>query len=443
VTVVVAGAGLAGLSAALALGRGARVFEREHRVGGTCRTEVVGGFTIDHAGHYLHFRDAGVRRLVHRLLRGNVMGARRDSWVYLRRIFTPYPFQANTYGHDPRLIRECLIGFARARAAAKPARAGETYEDWIRRTWGEGFLRHFMRPFNEKQFHTRLKDLIPLQGGRFLPKPDPHEIVRGALARRDVREGYNADLEHPRRGGIEVLPRAMARALKTRVATGAPLIRVRWRKRTAEFGGEGPVPYGVLVSSLPLPELLARLDPAPPGLARLRRDLRWVGVFCLHYLVRGAHERSKHWIYVPERRFPFFRVGFPANINRADAPAGAGIVSAEMSYAPGRRPAVSRTLARTRRALRDLGVLGPGCRIVRELAVDIPAAYVVFDRAYPLARRTALRWLADRNILSIGRYGNWVYGGMEDAIRQGLDTGRLIAAYGERAGRRFPVEEQS
>jgi protoporphyrinogen oxidase len=298
-----------------------------------------------------------------------------------------------------------------------------------------------MRPFNEKQFHTRLAALLPLQGGRFLPKPDPHEIVRGALARRHERTGYNARLEHPRHGGIEVLPNAFARALPRPVTMGSSLTRVRWRDRVAEFVGVAPQPYGVLVSSLPLPALLGRLDPLPPAIARARDHLRWVGVLCLHYLVRGPHERAKHWIYVPERRFPFFRVGFPSNINPADAPRGAGIISAELSYKSGCRPPIGAALARARLGLRDLGVLGRGCRIVREIAVDIPCGYVVFDRAYPEARRTALRWLAARNILSIGRYGSWVYGGMEDAVREGLDTGRLIAAYGERAGARFRVED--
>ncbi|MEK7477306.1 MAG: FAD-dependent oxidoreductase [Candidatus Coatesbacteria bacterium] len=440
-TVLVAGAGLAGLSAALSLGRRARVFEREARVGGTCRTEIAGRFTVDHAGHYLHFRDAEIRRLVHRMLGRNLMSAPRDSWVHLKGLDTPYPFQANTFGHDAKLIRECVMGYARARDAARPGKPGETYEDWIRRTWGPGFLRHFMKPFNEKQFHIRLAQLLPLQGGRFLPKPDPHEIVRGALARRHISSGYNAMLEHPRHGGIEVLPLAFARALARSVKTGSPLRRIHWRSRVAEFAGAGPQPYGVLVSSLPLPELLGRLDPLPPAMARARSSLRSVGVLCLHYLVRGPHERTKHWIYVPERRFSFFRVGFPANINHADAPPGAGIISAEMSYASGRRPGIGAALARARLGLRDLGVLGRGCRIVREIAVDIPCGYVVFDRAYPQARGAALRWLAARNILSIGRYGSWVYGGMEDAMREGLDTGRLVAAYGERAGARFRVED--
>lgn len=432
-----AGAGLAGLACARELGAAARVFEREARPGGLCRTEVRGGFTIDHTGHYLHFKDPEMKRTVGELLGGNLMGVPRDSWVFHGGTYTPYPYQANVHGAPQEVVRECVIGLFDAMEAARPARPGESYAAWVRRVQGEGFLKHFMRPFNEKQYRARMEDLLPLQGGRFLPRPDAAQVVRGALRRAQARIGYNAQLVHPRHGGIEVLPRAFAAGLATPPVTGAELTRVRWRERVAEFSGAGEVPYGLLVSTLPLPALLGLLDPLPPALARVRKDLRWIGVMCLHVCVRRPHERRRHWVYVPEKRYSFYRFGFPANINRHDAPAGHGIVSAEVSYVPGRRPPLAAAMARCRRELRAMGVIGRDSRVVDELAVDFPTAYVVMDRKYPGARAAALRWLAARGILSIGRYGGWVYGGMEDALVEGRDTGRLIRAYGGRAAAKF------
>jgi hypothetical protein len=83
-----------------------------------------------------------------------------------------------------------------------------------------------------------------------------------------------------------------------------------------------------------------------------------------------------------------------------------------------------------------MGLLGRG-ELVREMVFDLPCAYVLFTHGYEQARRAALGFLARHNILSIGRYGSWVYGGMEDAIKDGMDTGALIRAYGERAAARF------
>lgn len=435
--IAIAGAGLAGLACARVLGSRARVHERDDRTGGLCRTEVRGPYTIDHTGHYLHFKDPKMKALVAELLAGNLHAVRRSAWVTLNGRTGAYPFQANLHGHDPRVVRECVGGLFAAQEAADPGRRGESYAAWVRRTQGDGFLKWFMRPFNEKQFRAKLEDLLPIQSGRFLPRPDVAQIVRGALGAAQTRLGYNADLWHPRRGGIEELPKALARSLPVTPLTGDPLRSVDWRRRTADFGRSGRIGYDALVSTLPLPLLLDRLAPLPPAMRKVRNALRWIGVLCLHVCHRHARERERHWVYVPERKWSFYRYGFPANINPADAPKGRGIVSAEVSYAPGRRPDPAGALARAKRELIALGVVGRSGDIEHELAVDFPVAYVVMDRRYPAARQAALRWLAERNILSIGRFGGWVYGGMEDALIEGRNTGELIAAYGARAGARF------
>jgi phytoene dehydrogenase-like protein len=55
--VVVAGAGLAGLSCAAHLRGPKFIFDRERRPGGTARSVSVGGFTFDFTGHLLHLHD--------------------------------------------------------------------------------------------------------------------------------------------------------------------------------------------------------------------------------------------------------------------------------------------------------------------------------------------------------------------------------------------------
>jgi hypothetical protein len=40
-----------------------------------------------------------------------------------------------------------------------------------------------------------------------------------------------------------------------------------------------------------------------------------------------------------------------------------------------------------------------------------------------------LGWLARRGIHSIGRYGRWEYGSMEDAIHQGMETAAALASH--------------
>lgn len=433
--VVIAGAGLAGLNCAATLGGGYRIVERGRRPGGLCLTERIGRFTIDHTGHYLHFRDPGIRAQVTALLGRNLLAARRDSWFLARGVLTPAPVQANIFGHAPDVVRECILSLLAARAAGD--RRPRNYAEWFEAAFGRGIARHFLLPLNRKQYLTDPRKLSPLQGGRFVPRPDPDEVVRGALARRPLAIGYNADMMHPRGGGIEALPRALAAGLRRPVETGREVLRVRWRERRAVLADGEAMPYDVLVSTLPLPDLLDRLEPLPAALARIRGAFRWIGVLTVHVCVRRPRERHRHWIYTADPGLAFYRVGFPTNIVPGDAPPGHGIMSAEVSYLPGRRPSDATVLRRVLAGLARLRLLGSRRDVEATFIADFPVAYVLMDGAYERIRREALGFLARSGIASIGRYGGWVYGGMEDALREGRDAARAILRWGGRAPARL------
>ena len=431
------GAGLAGLACAGEVGRQCRVIEAEKRVGGLCRTDKWRGFTVDLTGHYLHFRDSEARKLVFRALKGNISGVPRDSWVLVGGKLTPYPFQANLFSHDPKTVRECLAGLLQARAQ-KGGRTPKNYREWILRTFGAGFARHFLFPFNVKQFKVPLSRLTSLQAGRFVPRPSLEEIVRGAMVPGGGNGiGYNAMMWHPRRGGIEALPMGLARGVGGQVETGVRVARLDLKTREAVLADGRRLPWGVLVSTMPLPDVLGMLNPRPRHADQLQRSLKSIGVMCVNVLVRNPIERKRHWIYVPGNEASFYRVGFPSNINPGDAPKGCGIISAEVSYLPGRRPAPGLVAKKAGRDMLKMGLVARRSDIIRSLVADLPVSYVLFDHNYSAARSESLALLSRHNILSIGRYGSWVYGGMEDAIREGLDTGRLVRAYGGRAGARF------
>jgi protoporphyrinogen oxidase len=229
----------------------------------------------------------------------------------------------------------------------------------------------------------------------------------------------------------------MAGRLVAPLSTGTAVERVLWKRRSVLLGDGRVVPYDVLVSTMPLPDLLQRLDPPVAALGVAARKLRWTGTLTVHFCVRRPRERRRHWFYVPERRYAFYRYGFPSNINPVTVPRGFGVVSAEVSYVSGRRPADSQVTRRCARQLRELGVLGPERDVVRTMVADFPVAYVVFDRDHDRARMAALRFLAGAGIISTGRYGGWTYGGMEDAIRDGQAAAASIRAHGRRAPIRF------
>src|SRR2546429_9799788 len=102
-------------------------------------------------GHLLHFRQSAIKAFGEGLLAGRLEQHVRRSFIYSHRTYTEYPFQVNTYGLPPEVVRECLLGFIAT--LAKPAATrpeDRSFKAWILENLGEGMAKHFMVPFNEK-----------------------------------------------------------------------------------------------------------------------------------------------------------------------------------------------------------------------------------------------------------------------------------------------------
>lgn len=479
--VVILGAGLAGLSAAFHLGSAdTQLLERHPEVGGLCRSFRRDGFTFDCTGHLLHLKDPELRRWVQELLPGGWAELRRSAWIASHGVLTPYPFQANTAGLPLDVRLDCLLGFietlrtsaaggagdangaggaAGASGAAGAASAGAaplpelralepalpflslagpaapdepTFRDWILRTFGAGFARHFFEPYNRKLWQRDLSELTSDWVSWSIPRPELADVLRGAITRQDKSFGYNPEFLYPRDGGIDRLPRAIAERLPRGVLrTGATIVALdAGRRRVTLEGGETLEGKSVL-SSLPLPALARLTSDLPPALRESARALAHVSVRAVNLGVRGpAPHPDAQWIYVPGEDVPFHRVGLPAALTPAMAPPGHHSLTAEISARPGSLPAAEESVERTIDALVALGLLRDRADVVHTFVQDIPEAYVVFDRERRRVLPELMRWYVQREVVPLGRYGAWDYLSMEDCLRHG----RQAAAWALRRG---------
>ncbi|MBL4684405.1 MAG: FAD-dependent oxidoreductase [Nannocystaceae bacterium] len=423
--VVVIGAGLTGLSTALHLpqDRAVVLLERDDRVGGKARTARHEGFTFDVTGHWLHLRDDRVKALVSDLFEpGDLVEIERRTGIYTHGTMLPYPFQANLHGLPLSIVRECLVGFVEAQvAAANPdALAPKTFADFAVARFGRGIAEHFFVPYNTKLWGTSPDALTADWVQRFVPVPDVAQVIGGALGLVQEGLGYNARFLYPKAGGIDALPNAMG----ARLAVARPdalklrqqFTRVDARNRQV-LVGETWQPYSKLVSTVPLPRLIARIDGAPPEVVAAAKSLRAVGWRWLDVATKTPSPLDEHWVYVPEMDIPFFRVGIYSNALPAMAPPGCGSLYVELSDrdTPPDLPTIFKHLAAMGAITRPEDVLFARMREVR-------CAYVMFDHAYAEATATIHAWLATQDILSTGRYGAWIYNSMEDSILLGMDA---------------------
>ena len=424
--VVILGAGLTGLSTALHLRHAPYLLvERGQRVGGKARSERRDGYTFDVTGHWLHLRDDRVRRLVDGLFSaGQLVEIERRTGVWLQGVMLPYPFQANLHGLPLPVVRDCLVAFMEAQVeAARPGVAPPaTFREFAERRFGRGIAELFFVPYNTKLWGVTPDELAPDWGSRFIPLPEPEQVIGGALGLRQEGLGYNARFLYPRAGGIDQLPEAMAARIRgrnpeaIRVGCAAEEIDVVGR-RVKLVGQDDWLEYRALVSTIPLPQLVARIPAAPPEVREAAAALRWVSWRYLDVATRRAPPLREHWVYVPELHVPFFRVGVYSNALPAMAPPGAGSLYVELADRSG-RPDLPQVIQH----LVAMGALHDAQDVAFTELREIECAYVLLDDAYGPATATIHQWLRGVGVRACGRYGAWIYNSMEDSIIQGMEA---------------------
>lgn len=431
--VVILGAGLAGLSTAYHLGRSeCLLIEREDQVGGLCRTFERNGFFFDCTGHLLHFRKNSIRKLVESLIGDGLRSHSRRSYIFSKGIYTDYPFQANTYGLPKEVVKKCLLDFIEAYIKGTnrqpSSKRPRNLHDWILQTFGEGISRHFMIPFNEKLWQCSLRSLSADWGGGWLiPRPSLEEVVGGALGIPNRTMGYNPTFLYPEKGGIQVLPQAFVPHVgRIRLKTEVKEIHLARRRVILSNGPEMPFEY--LVSTIPLPELIRRCVDVPSYVRTAASRLKYVSVYNVNIGVKRENVSKAHWIYLPEKKFPFYRIGFPMNFSPYLVPPECSSIYVEISHQPGRREGSDHLLDTVIQGLIELGVLYPDDPVAMSEVRDIPYAYVIFNQDRLRAIRVLQNFLEKNRVYSIGRYGAWEHTSMEDAIWHGQEAAQKIAS---------------
>jgi protoporphyrinogen oxidase len=205
---------------------------------------------------------------------------------------------------------------------------------------------------------------------------------------------------------------------------GQEVVAVHLAERWLEVAGSGRVPYRHLVTTIALPAMLDLVhDRLPAEVAAARQRLRWVRVVNLALGVEGPAPRPEHWLYFPDPDLPFYRVGFPSN-HGAVAPAGCHTVSVEVSLDPAAGDVEAEARA-AEDALVGAGLLQPE-RVKVRLVNVLDPAYVVFDRARRRALATLRRYLTGHQVFIAGRWAEWKYSAMEDAIVDGMRAARAV-----------------
>jgi protoporphyrinogen oxidase len=430
--VVIIGAGPAGLTAgyeATRQGATALLLEKAEKVGGIARTETYKGYHFDIGGHRFFTKVAEVQQLWEEMLGDDFRRVPRLSHMVYRGRFFKYPVDAldalSKLG--PAEGMRILLSYSRARL--RPSRTEDNFEDWVTNRFGRRLYEAFFKTYTEKVWGIPCREIRAEWAAQRIQGLSLTAAIKHALFGQAQAKSLIGQFHYPLRGPGMMWQR-FRQSIEERggqVWMGAEALRLQRdgnRVGAVVVQSEGAirtVTADAFISSMPLPELINRLDPPPPSdVLQAASRLTYRAFILVGLIVKQADLFPDQWIYI---HGPELRVGRVQNFKNwspamVPDPATTGL---GMEYFCSEGDEIWRLpdtalveLARREAAMLGLAEAGD---VVDGAVYRQPAAYPVYDGAYREPLGSIRAFLATlTNLQTIGRNGMHRYNNQDHSM---------------------------
>jgi protoporphyrinogen oxidase len=417
VTNIIIGAGPSGLSLAYHLQGDTLILEKEDRIGGLCRSYRYENGFFDIGGHSFHSPFVEVNELVAKLMPGRLYRQKRDARIFFSGKLIPYPFQQfYEQTQDSVLVEECRRGLEHRRNLSEAT----NLKEFIQYKFGDGIADHFMLPYNHKLWARDLKRIsVEWTSERIASMKQENRDFAGQERLRKPLEA-SSEVAYPTGGGFEeiyksFLPYIPALILNTEV------VRIFPETKVIETGNGERYHYRRLISTMPLPVLLWLIAGAPPELVELSNRLEYFSLYVVFLLVGRRLPGTPQRVYIADPSVPPHKIVFNHNSSGYLQSLPQHAVMAEVSYSEYKPLEKEDILPRTINCLIEMGFLRNRNDVVWSHYTDVKIAYPVptHDRRFIVNKIKS--YLAELDIYTIGRFGEWDYINSDECIRRGME----------------------
>ncbi len=434
--VAVVGAGPAGLTAAYQLAKAGDpvvVAEADDVVGGISRTVERDGWRFDVGGHRFFTKVQPVEDLWNEILPAEDFLLRpRKSRMFYKGKFIDYPLRAANALWNLGAKEALLCGFSYLRARLDPPKDQTNYEGWLVARFGWRLYRTFFKTYTEKVWGVPVSEMPADWAAQRVKNLDLGKAILNALTPKRNQTEVTTLIEqfrYPKLGpGMmwEVCRDKVERLggqvqLETKV-TAVHLDGGRAIGVTLEHDGEHRFqPASHVISSMPVAELVAALDPPPPAeVLAAGGDLHYRDFLTVALVVPVEASFPDNWIYVHD---PDVEVGRIQNFGQWSpymVVEGTACLGLEYFVFEGDTLWTSDDESLIKLATKELGILGlvDPAAVQRGYVVRVKKAYPYYDFSYRQNVATVVDWLSRSapNVHLVGRNGMHKYNNQDHSM---------------------------
>lgn len=407
---LIIGAGITGLTFA-SKASDYLVIEKENKAGGLCRTIKRNGYVWDFSGHFFHFKEENLKKLFIDNMHEKIFVKNKNTKIKRKDILIDFPFQKNIHQLPKEDFIDCLydLYFRNSKGNYR------NFEEMLYGKFGNSITNMFLKPYNEKLYACELNSLEVNAMGRFFPYANLDEII-GNMKHQDNRS-YNETFLYPESGAETFVNMLLSHIDLERLWLNCTLLEVDAKKHIA-FTTMGEVKYEYLINTTPLNEFCELLGVTNVEILSSNKVL----VFNIGFNKKSQYTNI-HWIYYPEKKYNFYRVGFYDNILDQDRLS----VYVEIGFPQHAKINKEIEFQKTINDLRRCGIIDEQ-RVIDYYSIIINPAYVHINKESENLKKNIMEEFKKNCIYSIGRYGKWSYCSIEDCMLDAIETLKRIEA---------------
>ncbi|NWK57276.1 FAD-dependent oxidoreductase [Verrucomicrobiaceae bacterium N1E253] len=444
--VVVLGAGVCGLYAALTLlrrGYQVTVIEKESVPGGLAAGHQRAGNHYDLGVHMLHAFDQEIFDDCAAAMGDERIEVPLDARIKWAGSHYHYPLRGRDIlrGIPPWTLARCLLGlfFAELRSRIGP-RDDQDAEEALISLYGVPLYEFFFEDFTHRYWEIHPRELSAEFIRSKMPRLSAVDVVKNLLqklrlsrSRPSVEGALRFETLHYSASGAETLPRCLAGEVERLGGTlhlQAEVSELHLRKDMVEAvawldadGVRHELACSHCLSTLPLPTLLRAIGAGVPAdVSQSVARLRYKPIAIYGLLVKKR--RCMEALYTYYRDCVFHRVGEPANAGLRVTPDGHTVLIVETTCEMGDAK-WSGEEGFYQQVLEDLAAeeLCQPDEVVECHLLRSPYGYPVFTKGFESNLQLVQEYLEQfSNLRSCGRQGGFTYPNMHRAMRMGADS---------------------